>query len=235
MPARARRRAAPRRALALAAVLFLVPAFAGCGANPPGPVEGAPLAGTGDAVAELRKLDPFTRVSVGAGLRVTIGEAAEQQVTVSAQGNLLPVIETEVVDGQLIVTIAPPGVTATEPMTLSLRMTRVESVALSGGAVGFVEHTGDALNLDVSGGATLTAIGDTTSLRLTASSGSHAKLGELRAQVGQITVNDGSSVELTVVTRLAGTADGGATVMLTSPPAEVAVETTSGATVQGGG
>lgn len=233
MPARASRRAVSlSRVLVAAAALALPVVVTACGATPGASAD--TLVGTGAVATELRDLAPFTRVSVGAGMKVVIGEADEQQVAVAAQPNLLPVIETEVADGQLIVTLDAPFVTATEPMTLTLRMTGVESVALSGGAVGYVEHTGGPLNLDVSGGAQLTAIGDTTELRLTASSGSHAKLGELTADRADIDVNDGSSVELHAVTSVSGTADGGATVTLTTKPARVDVETQSGASVQGG-
>lgn len=233
MRSRAPRRALSRLALALVPAILLLPTLAACGATPDVPGADGTTVGTGDVVTEFRDLAPFTRVSVGAGLRVIIGEAAQQQVTLGAQQNLLPAIRTEVVEGQLIVTIPSPGVTATQPMTLTLRMTQVESVALSAGSVGYLEHTGAALNLDVSGGAEITAIGDTVDLTLTASSGSHARLAELVAERAEIEVNDGSSAELAVVTALSGTADGGATVTLTRKPAQVSVATTSGATVQG--
>ncbi len=234
MRSRAPRRATFRLALALVPAILLLPAVGGCGATPEVPGASGIIVGTGDVVTELRELAPFTRVSVGAGLKVIIGEAAEQQVSVGAQQNLLPAIRTAVVDGQLIVTIPSPGVTATQPMSLTLRMTQVESVALSAGSVGYLEHTGAALNLDVSGGAEITVIGATPDLTLTASTGSHAKLGELVAQRAEIMVNDGSSADLNVVTALTGTADGGATVTLIHKPAQVSVATSSGATVQGG-
>jgi hypothetical protein len=234
MRSRAPRRATFRLAMVVASATLLLPVLAGCGATPDIPGASGTIVGTGDAITEFRDLAPFTRVSVGAGLKVIIGEAAEQEVKVGAQQNLLPVIRTEVVDGQLIVTIPSPGVTATQPMTLTLRMTQVESVALSAGSVGYLEHTGGDLNLDVSGGAEITVIGDTPDLTLTASTGSHAKLAELEAQRAEIVVNDGSSAELNVVTALTGTADGGATVTLTHRPAQLSVTTNSGATVQGG-
>ncbi len=234
MPARAPRRAAPRHILAVVTVLALAPVIAGCGIIPPMASEPAPITGTGDVQTEIRELGSFTRVSVGAGLKVIIGAAAEQQVSVAAQANLLPVIRTEVVDGQLVVVIPAPGVTTSEPMSLTVKLPTLESVALSAGSVGYVEHTGHKLNLDVSGGAELTAIGDTPDLRLVASSGSHARLGELTAQYAEVTLKDGSSAELTVVTKVSGTADGGSTLVLTGKPAQLAVETTSGATIQGG-
>lgn len=234
MRSRAPRRATSRVALAGIAAILLLPMLAGCGATPVVPGASGTIVGTGDVITEFRDLAPFTRVSVGAGLKVIIGEAAEQEVKVGAQQNLLPAIRTEVVDGQLIVTVPSPGVTATQPMTLTLRMTQVESVALSAGSVGYLEHTGAALNLDVSGGAEITVIGDTPDLTLTASTGSHAKLGELVAQRADINLNDGASADLNVVMALTGSADGGATVTLTHKPAQISVATSSGATIQGG-
>ncbi len=234
MPARALRRAPAHALLALLPGLLLAASLGGCGAKLDVPGEGPGVQGEGEVVTDLRDLPPFSRVSVAGGFKVVIGEADEQEVSVAAQQNLLDAIRTEVVDGQLIVMIPSPGINSTEPLSLSLRMTQVDSVALSNGAVGYLEHTGGDLNVDVSGGAQLTAIGTTPDLTLTASSGSHAMLGELEAQDAQVNLNDGSAAEVHVVTALTGVADGGSTLQLTSQPASVSVETMSGATIQGG-
>jgi hypothetical protein len=235
MPARAPGRATLRLLATSAAAALLLVAVAGCGVLP-GSGSGEPgITGEGEVQTETRDLAPFTRVSVAAGMKLIVGEASTQEVTVSAQPNILPLIKTEVVDGQLIVTLeAEGGVTATQPMSLSIKIPVIESVALSAGAVGYVEHTGGELVLDVSAGAELTAIGDTPDLRLTATTGSHAKLGELVAQDAQIRVNDGATVEVNVTGTLSGVADGGSSVILAVKPATVDVETSSGATIQGG-
>ncbi len=234
MRSRAPRRAHPPRALALVAVLVLVPVLAGCGPSSPAGSGASPVVGEGDVQTDARELPAFDRVSANAGMKVIIGVGDESTVAVQAQPNLLPLIKTEVVDGQLIVTIPSPGVTATEPMSLSVRAPELASVALSGGAQGFLEHTGGPLNLDVSGGAVITAIGTTPVLTLSAAAGGRAMLQELTATNAKITMNDGSTAELTVTGTLTGTADGGASVVLTTKPASVSVVTTSGATVQGG-
>jgi hypothetical protein len=235
MSSRAPRRAVYRLVLAVVAALMLAPVLAGCGVLPPGASQATGLVGEGDVQTEVRELPPFTRISVAAGMKVIVGAATEQRVSVAAQPNLLPVIKTNVVEGQLIVTLdAVGGVTASKPMSLTVEIPALESVALSAGSVGYVEHTGGELQLDVSGGAEVTTIGTTPDLRLTATTGSHAKLGELVAQVAEISVNDGATAELNVVNSLTGVADGGSTVILKSKPATVDVQTTSGATVQGG-
>jgi hypothetical protein len=175
-------------------------------------------------------------VSVAAGMKIIVGEKAEQQVKVAAQPDILPLIKTEVVDGQLIVTLeAEEGVTTTtKPMSLTVEIPVPESLALSAGSVGCLEHTGDNLNVDVSGEVELTGIGTTPDLRLTATTGSHAKLGELVAQVAEISVNDGASAELKVAKSLTGVADVGSTAILASEPATGDVTTSSGATVKVG-
>ena len=233
MPSRAPRRAATRLLPALIAGLLLVMALAACGA-PPGEEGADAVEGTGEIQSELRELPPFTRVSVAAGMKVIVGYNAAQSVSLAAQGNVLTAIRTEVVDAQLIVTIPPPGVEATQPMAITIKLPALESVALSSGAVGYVEHTGSGLNLDISGGVELTAIGDTPDLRLNVTTGSHARLDELVAQYAQVSLNDGSTAELNVVTSVTGTASGGSTVILSGSPAQVEIEATSGATVQGG-
>jgi hypothetical protein len=234
MPSRAPRRAAHRLVLAAAALLALAPVLAGCGTTPPGAPEGAGIVGEGDVQTEIRDLPPFTRVSVAAGMKVILGAAAQQQVRVAAQPNILPLITTEVVDGQLVVTLdAEGGIASSKPLSLTVEVPVLESVALSAGSVGYLEHTGDTLKVDVSAGAELTGIGTTPDLRLTATTGSHAKLGELVAQAAEISINDGATAEINVVGSLTGVADGGSTVILTSKPATVDVDTASGATVQG--
>lgn len=234
MPSSAPRRAVSRLALAAAAVLVLVPILAACGPSSPVASSVNPVTGEGDVQPETRDLPAFDRVSVDAGMKVIVGVADESAVVVQAQSNLLPLIKTTVVDGQLIVTIPLPGVTATQPMSLSVRAPQLVSVALSGGSEGFLEHTGGPLNLAVSGGSVITAIGTTPDLTLSASAGGRAMLGELSAANAKITMNDGSTAELTVTGTLTGTADGGASVVLLTKPASVNVMTTSGATVQGG-
>ena len=233
MPSRAPSRAVTRLFPAAIVALLLVTALAACGA-PPGEEGAAPVEGTGEIQTETRELPPFTRVSVSSGMKVIIGYNAVQSVSLAAQGNVLVAIKTDVVDGQLIVTIPAPGVEATQPMALTVKLPALESVALSAGVVGYVEHTGSGLNLDISGGVQLTAIGDTPDLRLNATTGSHAKLDELAAQHAQVSLNDGSTAELNVVTAVTGTASGGSTVILSGNPTQVDIETSSGATIQGG-
>ncbi|MEW6224570.1 MAG: DUF2807 domain-containing protein [Chloroflexota bacterium] len=225
---------APRRAALVVVVPLLAAALAACAvaprSAPPGPIQGA-----GAVTTEDRTTDAFEHVSVGAGIRVEVTEGAAVSVTLAAQPNLLPLISTEVSDGQLVVNVASPGFSTSEPVTLTVVAPALLSITLSGGATGTLATTSTGmLTLDVSGGAVLEATGTAEALALTASGGAQARLGGLEAQAATVTASGGAQAELNVVSELSGDVSAGATVRLTRQPGSMDVTTGSGGMVIGG-
>lgn len=233
MPARA-----PRRATLAFAVVAVVGALFATGVAacflPPLSSQPTPVQGEGAVDSVDRTTAAFSHVSVGAGMHVTVRTASELKVTLAAQSNLLKLITTDVRDGQLIVAVASPGISSTRPTTLTIHVPVLASITLSAGASGTLEVAGGSLAVDVSAGATIKGIGEVDSLKLTASSGATAQLGEIRAASATVMLTGGSSAELHVTGAVTGTADGGSTLRLTEPPASVDVTTSGGASVLGG-
>lgn len=233
MPARA-----PHRARFLLAISALVSTALAIGVSacilPPLSSQATPVQGLGDVATEDRTTAAFRHISVGAGMKVIVAAGSELSVTLVAQPNLLELITTDVKDDQLVVEVASPGITSTRPITLTVHVRELESITLSAGATGIIEIVGGSLAVDVSAGSTITAIGELDSVALTASSGSSAKLGEIKAGSATVTLTGGSSAEMHVVGAVTGTADGGSTLRLTKKPASVDVKTTGGASVLGG-
>ena len=234
MPSRAPRRASIVLVAVAASTGVLAVTVAACGVLPPLSSQAGAVQGEGDAATADRTTTAFTRISVGAGMHVTVRTGAETSVTLTAQENLLPLITTDVQGDQLVVEIPAPGISSTEPISLTVHVPELASITLSSGANGTVEVVAGALAVDVSAGATITAIGELDSLKLTASSGASAQLGEIRAGSAAVNLTGGSSAELHVTGAVTGTADGGSTLVLTEKPASVDVTTSGGASVQGG-
>ncbi len=229
-----RRMPAFARVGALAAVTLTLASLAGCSSMlSPLATRVAPVRGEGEVIAQDRTSGDFQRLSVGGGLAVVASTGSPASVTLSAQPNLLPLVTTEVRDGQLIVNVSPPGFSATRPVTLTVVAPELRSITLSGGTTGALELVGMDLAIDLSGGAVLQATGRAESLAVTASGGARAKLGELAATSASVDLSGGAEAELDVTDSVDGTASGGATVRLTRQPASVDVTTSSGATVQG--
>ncbi len=221
-------------AIPVLAMLPLLATLAGCGSGlPPQATAPAPVVGTGSIATEDRTTDAFQRVSVGGGLHVDIAVGSPLQVTVSAQANLLPLIVTRVSDGQLIVNIAPPGISTSQPMTLTVIVPDLRSITLSGGATGSLDATATDLAIDVSGGVQLDATGRVSTLRLTTSSGAQARLSGLAVDSATVTMSGGSRAELNVTGDVSGTATEGANLRLSQPPASTTVTTSGGAVIQG--
>jgi hypothetical protein len=231
MPARAPRRAA-RPILALVAVIAMAAPLAGCGdiswAPPP-----TPVAGNGELMTETRTGGAFDRISVSAPVRVTIGEATEAEVTVEAQASVLPLIATEIVDGQLVVSTVAPGFTTGDddyPL-VTIKGPGITSLALAGGSIGMLESTVPDLRLDVSGQSVLTGIGQVPTLTFSMAQGSHADLTELAVTDAIVKMTDGSAATMTVSNSVEGTASGGSTLTLTQQPVSQTVEVSGGGSV----
>ena len=222
-------------AIPVLAMLSLLVALAACGSGlPPQATQPLPVVGAGSIATEDRTTDAFQHVSVGAGMHVDITVGSPLQVKVSAQANLLPLIVTQVSDGQLIVNIAPPGISTSQPMTLTVIVPDLRSITLSGGATGSLDATATDLAIDVSGGAQLDAMGRASTLRLTTSSGAQARLSGLAVDSATVAMSAGSRAELNVTGGVSGTATEGANLLLSKPPASMTVTTSGGAVIQGG-
>lgn len=226
---------APRRVASAFAVSLSAVALAACTSFlPPQATQPGPVQGQGTLTTEDRTSGEFQHLSVGGGIRVVVASGSPVSVTLAAQANLLPLISTSVVGGQLVVNVAPPGLSSTQPVTLTVMAPDLRSLTLSGGATGTLQLMGTDLSLDVSGGAQLEATGRVRTLKLTASSGAQARLGGFIVDSATVTMSDGGQAELSVANDLAGTASGGASIRLIQKPATVSVSTSGGAIVQGG-
>ena len=227
---------APCRASSLApavAALAALLVVAGCGlasfnAAP------TPVAGAGSVTTEDRTAGAFTSISVSDGLNVVIASGDAVNVKVTAQPNLLPLVLTQVANGQLTASVQAPGLSSGKPVTIAVTIPKLTSLALASGATGTMELRTDLLEVSLSSGATLQAIGSVTQLALTAQGGAQAKLGDLAADSATVTLGGGSQVTLGVKSAVTGSADGGAALTLTTKPASMTVRTSGGATVTGG-
>ena len=230
-----RLRARRRPATPALALVPLLAALSACGTGlPPPATQAVPVAGTGEVTTEDRTAEDFQHLSVGGGLRVVVSVGTPASVTLSAQANLLPLVMTQVTGGQLIVNVAPPGISSLEPVTLTVVVPDLRSITLSGGALGSLDATTTELAIDVSGGAQLDATGRVSTLRLTASSGAQARLSGFVAESATVAMSGGSRAVLNVVNDVSGTADGGANLQLSQQPASMTVTTSGGAIIQGG-
>jgi hypothetical protein len=188
------------------------------------------VTGAGPAQRETRDVDAFTRVEVGNGIGLTLHVGGSQAVELVAQENILGLITTTVEDGVLRIS-ATDSFTTSTGVTVIATVQALKGLSASGGSQAQIDGlTGDALDIDLTGGARLMATGQATDVTLSASAGAAADLGALAADTMDVDLSGGATVALNVSDRLTGSASGGA-VATVAGLASVEVETSGGARV----
>ena len=192
-----------RRTLILAALVGLAAAATGCGTR-----------GEGGITSETRQIDAFSRIESTAGIRVSIGIGEASGLEVRAQGNILPLIVTEVSDDTLRIHSAK-AYSSSEPVEVILSTPELERIVLSGGSRGTVEGlASDAFDVQLSGGSVLTANGTAKTMSVGVSGGSVAELAGLTAATIAVEASGGSRAELMATDAVNGSANGGSHVSI---------------------
>jgi hypothetical protein len=188
-----------RSLIAVAAMLVL----AGCGP-----------AGSGEIAADERTLPPFDRIAVSEGLDLTVEvvPGATQSVTVFYDDNLVELIGTVVVDGELQVEV-------------------IDSFRVTGGGRFVDVVVGDLTVVHAASGADVRGIGEIEEITLEAESGAALDFSLLQAQQVVVEASGGSYVALSASDAVRGNASGGAEILVLGDPATTDIAVRSGAVV----
>lgn len=158
---------------------------------------------------EKRPVPDFTSIAVGDGIRLRATIGAPQSVEVDAPDGILPVIETAVEDASLKVRALQPFRTG-EAVQVSVVVPQLEAIALSGGSPGDIAGLDQpTLAVQLSGGASLTAIGVVEDLQAQLSGGAQGMFGGLPTARAMVSAAGGSRADLRTSEQVLGTASGG--------------------------
>ena len=191
---------------------------------------GTRLRGSGHSIKEAREVAAFDAVEVASGIhaQVSIGP---RKVEVEADDNVVPLVETRVEDGRLLIRFKPHtnvwgdadvnvvvqapsirGLEASGGSRIHAKLARAETldVQVSGGGEVKAEDV-DVSTLDAagSGGATLELIGKTDKLKLEMSGGTRLKGARLSARSVRIDGSGGCTARFQASELVKGELSGG--------------------------
>jgi hypothetical protein len=171
-------------------------------------------AGSGTLATRERDLPPFDRVFVSEGLdlEVELHPGAATSVSITYDDNLIDLIGTEVVDGELRIEIAEP-------------------FRVTGGGRFVTVVAADLVALSAESGADVRASGRIGELTVFASGGASLDLSLLEAGRIDVDATGGSFVAVLAVESVRGAASGGAEVVILGDPPSVDVSVSGGALV----
>ena len=172
-------------------------------------------AGSGDLATDARSVAPFDRIAVSEGLDLTveIRPGASQAVEVVYDDNLVGLIGTEVVGGELRIEI-------------------LDSFRVTGGGRFVRVVVGDLDGITAESGADVRVTGTVEEIAIHASGGAAFDLSLLEAQRIDIVASGGSYVAVRAAEAVTGEASGGAEVLVLGDPEHVDIAVSGGAVVR---
>lgn len=167
------------------------------------------VTGEGPVQSETRKADAFTRIEVSGGIGVRVRMGPTHAIEVSAQENILPVIATDV-EGDTLRIRSTESYNTSEGVEVAVATPALVGISMSGGSHGRIEGLdAERLDIELSGGAGVTATGTATSVALNMTGGSRASLENLTATTITLDLSGGATATVHASNRVSGSASGG--------------------------
>lgn len=197
--------------------------------------------GNGNVESTNRQVASFTGLSVSGALTVFVMQGEEQSVKLTADANLLPLIDTKVIGGTLHIS-TKRGVSNYEKLNVYIVVPQLSSVDLSGACSLSskgklradnmeIETSGasdvnmelecEDLELDLSGASNITLKGSAENVEIDASGASSVKAYSLVSERADIDVSGSSGVRITVQNQINAKASGASSVNFKGNPKEV--------------
>lgn len=127
------------------------------------------IQGSGRVADETRDLGDITSIVLqsSADVDVTFGDAGS--VVVEAEDNILPLIETKVQNGQLVISTRPNArISTTRPVRVRVITQSLDMISLRGsGNIKVSDLDGDALQIDLPGSGNITVTGAVNKVEIT--------------------------------------------------------------------
>jgi hypothetical protein len=210
------------------------------------------IQGSGNVQHETRVVGAFSGVSVQSGIRGDV-KIGKQHVELEADDNLLPIVETIVDDGVLVVRFKPHTSLNTRTETVvHVTAPSIDLLETSGGSKMRAELVpvddlkiessggGDVtahqvavkhLRAHVSGGGALVLEGSADDVKLDMSGGSRCKGEKLQTRALRLHASGGSTARLAVSETVSGAASGGSVVHVSGHP-QTRVSTSGGSEIE---
>lgn len=184
--------------------------------------------GSGVVVSESRSVSDFKEIRVSGVFIVDVVSGKDFQIEVSADDNLLPLIETHVEDGILRIR-SKESIRSGSPLRVRVHAPAISTVEASGAArVDLSEFKNTSLNVDASGASKISVSGSTETLRLDVSGASKIEASNLNSKSCDISASGASTVEVSVSEKLDANASGASRISYSGSPS-VIEERSSGA------
>ncbi len=192
------------------------------------------VVGNGHEASEARHVQgEFTSVELAGSADVNILLTNVQSVNVASDENIVPLIETNVVNGRLIVSSKPnTSYTATNGVIVTVGIKSLDHVILSGsGNMQVANMSGPDLSIDLPGSGHLTAEGSVDHLSISLPGSGNVLCNQLKAHTADVTLPGSGTITLFADQSLKADLAGSGTIRYEGNPAQVTKNVTGSGTI----
>jgi hypothetical protein len=205
--------------------------FSGCYLIPdvPGTVKGS-----GNVISESRDATGFTSISVEGSANVNVAIGTKESVVISGEENILPLIETNVENHQLVIKTKPQtNYTTTKPVLVKVTMISLEAISIGGsGNMDVPDLSGNAFKADLTGSGNITVKGSANSVKAMVSGSGHIYCGQLKAKTATAVLTGSGNITIYASDSLEATLSGSGSIRYSGNPANVKKNVTGSGTIK---
>jgi len=192
------------------------------------------LTGDGIGATQVRSLPPFHEVELAGGGDVRVDVGGTQRVVVRADRNLLGHVTTQVEHGRLLVGTSGSFSTSS-PLEVDVTVPRLDVLALSGGGLATAANLDQKrLQLVLSGGGMLSALGKVGRGEILHSGGGYVDASKLEARDAVVQLSGGGSAVVNATETLRAVVSGAGSILYRGSPRHIESDVTGVGSVDPG-
>lgn len=179
------------------------------------------VVGSGRFVSESRPVQAVDRIVIGAGLRAIVTVSGAASLDITAEDNILPLIDAVEHDGELVLGWKPhDGGVSAHGVEIRVNVRQLRAVNASGGSqVDAQAVTGDAFSVTLSGASQFTGTGSVDSLTIDLGGAARFQAAGLTSRAVVARLSGASSAVLRVTDSLRANVNGASILEFLGNPA----------------
>jgi hypothetical protein len=174
--------------------------------------------GSGFIISEKRDLADFSGIDVSSAFHVEVSAQKDYEFEISADDNILPLVETSVSDGVLRISLKE-GIKASSPIRIRISVPNIDRIEASGASkISVANLKNESLQIDSSGACRIDLAGETRDLIVDVSGAGNINASELRSKTAHVDASGASQVDVFVTDRLSSDASGASRITYSGDP-----------------
>lgn len=185
--------------------------------------------GSGNVVSETRAVSGFSAISLQGSGDVDVVFGDSESAVVEADDNIVPLIETRVQNGRLVIsTRNNTNYRTNKPVRIHVTIKTLDEIRLSGsGNINVPDLNGDSLQISLPGSGNITVVGAANNVDVSVSGSGNVICSSLKAKSATAKISGSGNIQVYASSSLDASISGSGTIMYSGSPVSV-TKTVSG-------